>query len=286
MLVLFLILEGVVCSFMVWVIPQTMRLLGQHTPPFVRDLRFEVDLAFGVFVAAVLVRRLGPWPRLADAFVDAQEIWHVAVGALGVLAVFCTIKLVVDHNGLHSFAPINHYFPVVFALLLALCAAVVEECAYRGYVLPFLEQNYGTFTGVIGSALVFGGVHVFNGYPYTPFNCLLIALTNGLLFSAAFVLTRHLYLSIGLHWGYDIASFLLLGNIHFHPLYHLHSAQTILTLLNIADMYIGLLFLYLAYKRGRLRLSAKSETVLRLLLSPGFLLPLQRNPQRRKRKSL
>lgn len=264
----FLILSESLCSLLAWLLPQIMIRLGRHTPAFVRDLRLEFDLAAGVFVAAFLVRALGPWPRLAGTLVDTRKVWQGVAGLVGMVATFFLVKALVDRG-----VPVNHHFPVAFVVLLSLCAAVVEECAYRGYVLPCLENRYGTAVAVAGSAFVFGGVHLLNGGPYGPASCFLIAITSGLLFSAAFVLTRRLYLPIGLHWGYDIACSLVLGGQHFHPLYSPHSAQLILLFLNLAEAYTGLFFLCLAYNKGRLRVSERSEAFLRSLLTPRSVPP-------------
>ncbi len=256
----FLVLSENLCSLLAWLLPQIMIRLGRHTPAFIRDLRLEFDLAAGVFIAAFLVRALGPWPRLAGTLVDTRKVWQGIAGLAGMMATFFLVKALVDRG-----VPVNHHFPVAFVVLLSLCAAVVEECAYRGYVLPCLESRYGTASAVVGSMIVFGGVHLLNGGPYGLASCFLIAMTGGLLFASAFVLTRRLYLPIGLHWGYDIVSFFLLGGHHFHPLYKPQSAQVILLILNLAEAYTGIFFLYLAHKRGHLRLSEKSEAFLRSL---------------------
>jgi len=264
----FVVLSQSLCAFLVWAILQALIRLDWRTPPFHRDLRFEFDLAVGFFVAAAIVRTLGPWPRLAGALADTRKIWQGVAGLVGMVTSFFLIKALVDRG-----VSVNHHFPVAFAVLLSLCAAVVEECAYRGYVLPCLENRYGTAVAMAGSAFVFSGVHLLNGGPYGSASCFLIAITGGLLFSAAFVLTRCLYLPIGLHWGYDIVCSFVLGGQHFHPLYSPHSAQLILLFLNLAEAYAGVFFLYLAYKKGRVHLSERSEAFLRSLLTPRPLPP-------------
>jgi uncharacterized protein len=89
-----------------------------------------------------------------------------------------------------------------YAAGMAVMAGVVEELAARGVVLRLLERAWGPWGALAVSAGLFGGLHLLN-----PGASLLtaaaIALEAGVLLGAAFLLTRRLWLPIGLHMGWN-----------------------------------------------------------------------------------
>jgi uncharacterized protein len=89
------------------------------------------------------------------------------------------------------------------AALLCLAIAVFEEVLFRGVVFRLFEQGLGTWAAVAVSALLFGFVHFANPGA-TTLSALAIALEAGVLVAAAYVATRSLWVSIGLHtaWNY------------------------------------------------------------------------------------
>jgi hypothetical protein len=88
------------------------------------------------------------------------------------------------------------------ALAAAALAAVFEELMLRGVVFRLVEQRRGTTIALGFSAIVFGALHLLNpGASLT--SAAAIALEAGVLLGAAYVLTRSLWLPIGLHFGWN-----------------------------------------------------------------------------------
>ena len=102
--------------------------------------------------------------------------------------------------------------PVDFALNLSLFAAVAiwEELYFRGVVLRLLEDWLGTWTALGISALFFGWVH-FDNPNATWFTATAIAIEAGILLGGTFVLTRSLWMPIGLHFTWNVTQGPLLG---------------------------------------------------------------------------
>jgi len=66
-------------------------------------------------------------------------------------------------------------------LIFALIPAICEEFAFRGFILSGLENGQGTRTAIIGSALLFGFLHVLLSLFQQFFNATLLGLVIGLL---------------------------------------------------------------------------------------------------------
>ncbi|MFQ3549307.1 MAG: type II CAAX endopeptidase family protein [Armatimonadota bacterium] len=89
-------------------------------------------------------------------------------------------------------------------------AAVFEEIIFRGYILSLLNEYVGIEIGVFGSSLIFAiahklrqkdtnGIFIFNAFVF------------GVLLAMCRLHTGSLWLPIGLHFGWNVASGPLLG---------------------------------------------------------------------------
>jgi len=96
------------------------------------------------------------------------------------------------------------------ALAADLAGAVVEELLLRGILFRIGEESAGTWLALALSALVFSGLHV--GDPDVPLAmAVIVGVAGALLTSAAYILTRRLWLPIGIHAGWDILQSILFG---------------------------------------------------------------------------
>ena len=89
-----------------------------------------------------------------------------------------------------------------YAVGIAVMAGVVEELAIRGVVFRLLEGWLGSWAALALSAVLFGGLHLMNPGA-TLFVAVAIGLEAGVMLAAAFMVTRRLYLAIGLHIGWN-----------------------------------------------------------------------------------
>lgn len=132
-------------------------------------------------------------------------------GAIAGLALFsAAIGLMAAAGGYHVLG-IN---PVVDwsegALVVGLGAAVAEEILFRGGLYRLLEEGLGTHAALLGSALVFGLMHLGNAHASLAAG-LAIAIEAGLLFGLLFHLTRSLWPCIGLHAAWNFSQGTLYG---------------------------------------------------------------------------
>jgi hypothetical protein len=88
-----------------------------------------------------------------------------------------------------------------------LATGVFEELLFRGGVFRVTERWCGSWVALVVSSLVFGFVHLENDAA-TMQGILSISLWAGVLLAATYMLTRRLWLGIGLHaaWNYTQGS--------------------------------------------------------------------------------
>jgi len=88
---------------------------------------------------------------------------------------------------------------------VALSLPFFEEMVFRGVVFRILEEKLGSWLALVLSSLVFGGVHLVNEGESLA-GIASIAFVYGPMLTAPFILTRRLWMGIGLHgaWNYTM----------------------------------------------------------------------------------
>lgn len=149
-------------------------------------------------------------------------------------------------------------------LVIFLIVGWLEELLFRGYHLQTFESGLNTFWAVLISSFVFGVSHLSN--PNASWVAALGILLAGLFLALPYILTRQLWLSIGLHIGWNFFEgvgfgFQVSGLDTFRLLRHTVSGPELWTggafgpeagLLIIPALALGSLFVY-AYTKSTLR---------------------------------
>jgi uncharacterized protein len=95
--------------------------------------------------------------------------------------------------------------PIAFALpalALAIKSGVFEELIFRGILHRSVETVFGSWVAVVVASFVFGFLHLLNPAA-TLGGAIYISIEAGLLLSAAYMVTRRLWLCIGFHMGWN-----------------------------------------------------------------------------------
>lgn len=87
-------------------------------------------------------------------------------------------------------------------IAISIISSVVEEILLRGILFRITEESLGTTIALVISSLIFGFLHFANPGA-TLFSSIAIALEAGLLLGMTFVLTRRIWLSIGVHAAWN-----------------------------------------------------------------------------------
>ncbi len=94
-------------------------------------------------------------------------------------------------------------FSLLHLLVGFFSVAVLEELIFRAILFRLLERSLGTWLAILVSSALFSAVHLLN--PHADLLSTVQLLVLGLMFIAAFLYTRRLWLCVGLHWGWNYA---------------------------------------------------------------------------------
>jgi len=97
-------------------------------------------------------------------------------------------------------------------IIMSVQAGIVEEIMSRGIIFRITEEGAGTWWSIALSAFIFGFLHIWNPNA-TVFSSVSIALTAGVILAMLYVITRQLWVPIGLHIGWNFT----LGGIYGAP---------------------------------------------------------------------
>jgi hypothetical protein len=182
-------------------------LIAVHTPRAADSIWWTIAInwitAVLLLALLILVERLATGrPPAAIGFDPRKAIRDLAFGvALGAVLFSCVI-FELELGGWYRVSAIHVTPDVAIAALLLAAAAITEELLFRGVVFRLVEEWAGTWIGLLISAVMFGAIHAANPGA-TWVSTLAIALEAGVLLAAAFVVTKNLWLPIGLHFAWN-----------------------------------------------------------------------------------
>jgi uncharacterized protein len=116
-------------------------------------------------------------------------LFSLTIGVLAALSVY----QVTGNNG---------WLAMLAVVPGCILAAVLEEVVMRGVVFRILEQSLGSWLALALSAAIFGALHLLN-HGATLLNAVAVMLEAGILLGAAYMLTRRLWLCMGIHFAWN-----------------------------------------------------------------------------------
>ena len=127
-----------------------------------------------------------------------------AAGFVTGLALFASVMAILWVAGVYHPAGRGTVTGLAAGFAAALAAGIIEETLFRGLLFRLTSKILGTWGALLFTATLFGAAHAFNrGATFS--SSLAIALEAGILLGAAYAATRHLWLPIGLHIGWNFA---------------------------------------------------------------------------------
>ena len=158
----------------------------------------------GAFVLVFVYRLLVRWTerRGASELGTTGAIGGFLRGALIGVALFCTVFAILWALGIATFSGLGSTRDLVAIFAVCVLAGFGEEITFRGGVFRLLEEGFGTLVALLVSGALFGLMHAPNPGA-TVVSTVAIALEAGILLSAAYAMTRSLWLAIGLHFAWN-----------------------------------------------------------------------------------
>jgi uncharacterized protein len=161
-------------------------------------------LAIAAYAAYVrLVEKRRPIVELSARGAVPEVAIGFAIGAL----LFAATMLALFVLGVAEVVPGAGAGVLASGLLGALAVATIEEVLVRGIVFRIVSESAGDIAALAISAALFGLLHA-GALGASIFSTVAIALEAGVLLAAAFMVTRRLWLPIGLHaaWNFTEGS--------------------------------------------------------------------------------
>ena len=166
--------------------------------------------AFIIAISAVPLTLLGYW--LLVRFVGGRPVIELggrgaalrellvglAMGALLMCAVIAVLTLL----GSYHVVDVGWNTGVLAGLQAGILAGFTEEILVRGVMLRLIEGWLGTWWALAITAVFFGVAHLGNPQA-TVFGAVAIILEAGILLGACYLLTRRLWLAIGVHAAWN-----------------------------------------------------------------------------------
>ncbi|RJY08247.1 CPBP family intramembrane glutamic endopeptidase [Aurantiacibacter aquimixticola] len=158
-------------------------------------------LSFVIYKLAI--RHLGR-KKHDDLPLDLRAIKDTALGFAGGGALITICVALAALFGVYTVSGMGAFsdWPAI-VLMAGIYAGFFEELLLRGVIFRWLEEFAGSWIALALSSLIFGFGHAGNDNA-TFFSSLAIAIEAGILLGAAYMLTRSLWLAVGLHAGWNV----------------------------------------------------------------------------------
>jgi membrane protease YdiL (CAAX protease family) len=173
-----------------------------HGFPF--EMKFELlAIVLLVVLYELVIRHLGEHPR--DDYRDRRWLKHLLVGLGAGLAVFSVAVAIAAGLGIYQVegtGDLSRFLPALIGS--ALFPAVNEELLFRGILFRWVEEWGGSWVALLVTSALFGCAHLLNPNA-SPIAAIGIAFGAGVMLGAAYMLTRSLWLPMGLHAAWNFA---------------------------------------------------------------------------------
>ena len=173
-------------------------------PGFTIPMKFDlVSIPILLLAYYFVIRHMGEHPR--DDYRDPQWARNLGLGLLAGFLVFSAAVAVAAILGVYRIVGAGDASSLVAALIAsALFPAVSEELVFRGILFRWLEEWGGSWVALLLTSALFGAAHLMNPHA-SPIAAVGIALEAGVMLGAAYMLTRSLWLPMGLHAAWNFA---------------------------------------------------------------------------------
>jgi len=181
-------------------------LIGQYAVPripgFTLNMQFDLfSLPLLVLAYLFIIRRLGD-PKRND-YRDPAALRNLGLGLAAGFIVFSVAVAVAALLGVYRITGPGDFTGLFPALLAsAIFPAVSEELVFRGILFRWLEEFGGSWFALLLTSAFFGAAHLMNPHA-SPIAAIGIAFEAGVMLGAAYMLTRSLWLPMGLHAAWN-----------------------------------------------------------------------------------
>ena len=180
--------------------------LGKLVPPTIGKTAVAAVhalITISLLLAAykLIIARLGAHPKddlpagpaLRDTAIGAATGFALMTAAVGVAAVVGVYRIV---------GPGDTSKLLIELIAVAIIPGFTEELLFRGILFRWLEEFGGSWVALAITSALFGLAHIMNPNA-SWFSSFAIAVEAGVLLGGAYMLTRNLWLAMGMHAGWN-----------------------------------------------------------------------------------
>lgn len=181
-------------------------LIGQYLVPDIpgiaNQLKFDLaSIPLVIIAYELVIRRLGEHPH--DDYRDPNAFQHLGIGLAAGFLVFSLAVAVAAVLGVYRITGVGDASDLLPALIgPAIFAAISEELVFRGILFRWIEEFGGSWMALLLTSAFFGAAHLLNPNA-SPVAAIGIAFEAGVMLGAAYMLTRSLWLPMGIHAAWN-----------------------------------------------------------------------------------
>ena len=178
---------------------------GRLLPPMdkasVMMVRAVIGIGITLLVYKLAIRRLGERPRDDLRLADAPKGLGIGLAFGAVLfTMIVGVAAIADVYNIIGEGGTGDLLRVL--VTIAIVPGFMEELLFRGILFRWLEEFGGSWFALALTSALFGLAHLFNPNA-TALSSFAIALEAGVLLGGAYMLTRNLWMAIGLHAAWN-----------------------------------------------------------------------------------
>ena len=179
--------------------------IGKTLPPMdpllTTATRATITLLLTLATYKLIIRRLGDAPRDDLPLAGAGKALSIGAG-LGFMlfSLIVAVAALLDVYNIVGPGGTDQIVPSLIAI--AIMPGFMEELLFRGILFHFLERFGGSWFALALTSALFGLAHIFNDNA-TALSSFAIAIEAGVLLGGAYMLTRSLWMPIGLHAAWN-----------------------------------------------------------------------------------
>ena len=195
-----------------------------------------INILLVLAVYKFVIRKLGEQPR--DDLRPAGAVKGLAIG-LGIgFVLFSVVVGLAAMFDVYNIVGGGGTGDLVAALVgIAIMPAFMEELLFRGILFRWLEAFGGSWFALALTSALFGAAHLMNPNA-TAFSSFAIAVEAGILLGGAYMLTRSLWVPMGLHAAWNFTQ----GEIYDVPVSGLDSHGLVTAQMSGPDLLSGGMF--------------------------------------------
>jgi uncharacterized protein len=190
-----------VASWIIKLLPATNMIEPSATKSALIATKAAIFLALVFATYKLAIRRLGEEPR--DDLTMKGAAKGIGVGLLIGFALFTLVVGVAALLDVYNVIGEGGFSQMLYTVVvISIMPGFLEELLFRGILFRWLEQFGGSWFALVLTSALFGIAHIFN--PNATFvSSFAIAVEAGILLGGAYMLTRNLWMPIGLHAAWN-----------------------------------------------------------------------------------